>query len=88
MLQKQKMNCVELNQLDLSPFCSEGEIRREFERHGRVGAVRMATDRGTGTACGFGFVNMLRIADAEEAISRLNGQSIGGRAITVNEAGA
>ncbi len=73
---------------NLSFQTTEGEIRREFERHGRVSSVRLATDRGTGTARGFAFVNMPGMDDAEEAIARLNGRSIGGRSITVNEARA
>ena len=46
----------------------------------------MATERGTNTPRGFAFVNMPGMDDAEEAIARLNGHSIGGRSITVNEA--
>ena len=71
---------------NLSFQTSEGEIQRAFERHGRVSSVRMMTDRGTGTPRGFAFVQMPGMDDAEEAIVRMNGQSLGGRSITVNEA--
>ncbi len=57
-----------------------------FQRYGRVSSVRMATERGSNSPRGFAFVNMPGMDDAEEAIARLNGQSLGGRSIAVNEA--
>ncbi len=57
-----------------------------FVRYGRVNSVRMATERGTNSPRGFAFVNMPGMDDAEEAIARLNGHSLGGRSMTVNEA--
>lgn len=71
---------------NLSWQTTESEIRNVFDRYGKVSGVRMMKDRNTGTPRGFAFVNMPRMEDAEEAIVRLNGNSLGGRAMTVNEA--
>ena len=71
---------------NLSFDTTEAELKRAFARHGRVSSVRMMTDRGSGSPRGFAFVQMPGMDDAEEAIARMNGQSIGGRAIRVNEA--
>jgi RNA recognition motif-containing protein len=43
-------------------------------------------DRDTGRSKGFGFVEMSNSAEAEAAISALNGVEKEGRAMTVNEA--
>ena len=71
---------------NLSYETSEPDLRSTFERYGRVAAVRLATDFGTGRPRGFAFVTMPRMEDAEEAIVNLNGARIAGRAIVVNEA--
>ncbi len=71
---------------NLSFQTTEAELNRVFARHGRVSSVRVVTDRGSGSPRGFAFVQMPDMDDAEEAIARMNGQSIGGRSITVNEA--
>jgi RNA recognition motif-containing protein len=73
---------------NLSFQATESEIERMFARYGRVSSVSMATDRCTGTPRGFAFVRMPGMDDAEEAIARLNGQSLCGRPLTVNEAHA
>ena len=46
----------------------------------------MVTDRDTGRPRGFAFVKMATDAEAQAAITDLNGKEFGGRAITVNEA--
>ncbi len=71
---------------NLSFQTTESEVRNVFERYGRVTTVRVMTERGTGSPRGFAFVNMPGMEDAEEAIARLNGNSLGGRSMTVNEA--
>jgi RNA recognition motif-containing protein len=43
-------------------------------------------DRDTGRSKGFGFVEMSSDQEAQNAIQALNGQQVGGRALTVNEA--
>ena len=71
---------------NLSFQTTESELRSSFERFGRVNGVRIMTDRSSGSPRGFAFVNMPSMEDADEAITRLNGSSIGGRQLTVNEA--
>jgi RNA recognition motif-containing protein len=64
---------------------TEDEIKTKFEEHVKVIAVRLLTDKFTGRAKGFGFVEV-EDADMEKAISAMNGQKIGDRDIVVNEA--
>jgi RNA recognition motif-containing protein len=54
--------------------------------HYPVETVRILTDRDTGRSRGFGFVEMPDDPAGERAIEALNGTSLGGRALTVNEA--
>ena len=65
---------------------SEQELRQAFEVHGQVREVYMVTDRDTDRPRGFAFVEMPTDAEAQAAITELNGKEFGGRAITVNEA--
>ena len=65
---------------------SEQELRQAFEVHGQVEEVYMVTDRDTGRPRGFAFVEMATDAEAQAAMTDLNGKEFGGRAITVNEA--
>ena len=68
------------------PFtATEQELRDLFEPHGKVESVKLINDRDTGRPRGFGFVAMAP-ADAQAAIAATNGQSLGGRALRVNEA--
>jgi RNA recognition motif-containing protein len=48
--------------------------------------VNIVTDRDTGRARGFAFVEMSNAAEAEKAIAALNGSELGGRPLNVNEA--
>ena len=62
----------------------DAELRELFSNHGEVTDVHIVLDRESGRPRGFAFVEM---ADgAEEAVTTLNGHSVGGRALTVNEA--
>ncbi len=65
---------------------TESAVRTLFEAYGTVDRVSLVTDRDTGQARGFGFVEMPVNAEAERAIAALNGQEVGGRALNVNEA--
>src|ERR1700739_5159929 len=65
---------------------TEGAVRSLFETYGTVERVSLVTDRDTGQARGFGFVEMSVNADADRAIAALNGQQLDGRALNVNEA--
>ena len=68
------------------PFSvTEEDIRELFERHGTVESVSLITDRDTGRAKGFGFVEMDE-AGAAKAMQALDGQEFGGRDLRVNEA--
>jgi cold-inducible RNA-binding protein len=65
---------------------TEAELRTVFEAHGAVEKVSIVTDRETGRARGFGFVEMTNASEADKAIAALNGTELGGRALTINEA--
>jgi len=65
---------------------TEGAVRSLFEAYGTVDRVNIVTDRDTGQARGFGFVEMSVNADADRAIAELNGRELDGRALNVNEA--
>jgi len=71
---------------NLSYGATEATIRSLFEKHGTVESVNLITDRDTGRSKGFGFVEMTNDAEAQRAITALNGKEIDGRALTVNEA--
>jgi RNA recognition motif-containing protein len=57
-----------------------------FEAYGAVDRVYVVTDRDTGRARGFGFVEMSVDSEAQQAIAGLNGKDLDGRAMNVNEA--
>jgi cold-inducible RNA-binding protein len=65
---------------------TEAELRDVFQPHGEVEKVSIMTDRETGRARGFAFVEMANAGEAEKAIAALNGTQLGGRALTINEA--
>lgn len=64
---------------------TEAELTSAFEAHGQVISARIVTERETGRSRGFGFVEV-EDADAGKVIKAMNGFSLGGRAIMVNEA--
>lgn len=64
---------------------TEEEVKTKFEEHVKVLAVRLMTDKFTGKARGFGFVEV-EDADVDKAISAMNGQKFGDRELVVNEA--
>lgn len=65
---------------------TEESIRSLFEPYGAVERVSVVTDRDTGRSRGFAFVEMTDSTEADKAINALNGTSLGGRALNVNEA--
>jgi len=71
---------------NLSFGATEDTVRSLFEQYGAVERVSIVTDRDPGRAKGFGFVEMTGDAEAERAISSLNGQELDGRNLTINEA--
>jgi cold-inducible RNA-binding protein len=71
---------------NLSFTATEDGVRSMFEAYGTVDRVSIVTDRDTGQPKGFGFVEMTNDAEAEKAITDLNGTELNGRALTINEA--
>lgn len=71
---------------NLSFGATEDGVRSMFEAYGAVERVNLITDRDTGQARGFGFVEMTNGPDADRAIAELNGREVDGRALNVNEA--
>jgi RNA recognition motif-containing protein len=68
------------------PFeATEEELRSQFGQYGDVLSVKLITDRHTGQARGFGFVEM-EDAAAHQAIKGLDGTDFGGRNLRVSPA--
>ena len=65
---------------------TDDRLREIFSPHGTVDSARVITDRMTGRSRGFGFVEMSSESEAQEAINNLNGTTVDGRSLTVNEA--
>jgi RNA recognition motif-containing protein len=65
---------------------TESDLRAIFEPFGEIARVSVITDRDTGRARGFAFVEMTNDDEAEKAIAALNGKEVDGRALNVNEA--
>ena len=69
------------------PFSATDESLNDmFAQAGSVTSAKVIMDRDTGRSKGFGFVEMSTDQGAQDAIAKFNGQSLGGRAITVAEA--
>ena len=64
---------------------TEDQVRNLFAAYGTVSSVNLVSDRETGRARGFGFVEMAA-ADAPAAIQALDGSTMDGRSLKVNEA--
>ena len=71
---------------NLSFGTTEDTLRSMFDSYGAVQRVNIVTDRDTGQARGFAFVEMSVDAEGNAAISGLNGRDLDGRALNVNEA--
>lgn len=71
---------------NLSLNTPEGQLRQLFATQGQVDRVSLLTDRDSGRSRGFGFVEMTNEAEAEKAIAALNGATLDGRRLNVNEA--
>lgn len=65
---------------------TETKLRDFFAPAGTIESVAIITDRFTGEPRGFGFVEMSSEEEAKAAITQLNGQSLDGQAVVVNEA--
>ena len=62
------------------------DLQQSFGDFGAVTSAKVMMERETGRSKGFGFVEMSSDTEAQAAIAGMNGQSLGGRSITVNEA--
>ena len=62
------------------------DLQQAFAAHGTVTSAKVMMERDTGRSKGFGFVEMASDAEAQAAISGMNGQQYGGRGLVVNEA--
>lgn len=65
---------------------TEDSLKNFFAQAGNVVSATIITDKYSGRSKGFGFVEMSSEQEAKDAIEKLNGQSLDGRAITVSEA--
>ena len=64
----------------------DADLEQAFSQFGSVTSAKVMMERDTGRSKGFGFVEMGSDAEAQEAINGMNGQSLGGRNVVVNEA--
>ena len=64
----------------------DDDLQQSFAQFGTVTSAKVMMDRDTGRSKGFGFVEMGSDAEAQAAINGMNGQSLSGRALVVNEA--
>jgi RNA recognition motif-containing protein len=62
------------------------DLQQAFGDFGSVNSAKVMMERDTGRSKGFGFVEMGSDAEAQAAIEGMNGQSLGGRSLVVNEA--
>ena|SRR5690349_370964 len=71
---------------NLSFDTTENDLHDAFAAHGTVTEANLMTDRATGRPRGFAFVTMATPEEAQKAMTALNGSTLGGRNLTVNEA--
>lgn len=71
---------------NLSFDTTEDELQQAFSAFGQVATVNIIKDKFSGESRGFGFVEMPTKAEADAAITGLNGTELKGRTVTVNEA--
>ena len=71
---------------DLPYSVRDEDLQQSFGQFGAVTSAKVMMERDTGRSKGFGFVEMGSDAEAQAAISGMNGQQFGGRGLVVNEA--
>jgi RNA recognition motif-containing protein len=71
---------------NISQEVTEDDLKTAFEAYGKVEIVNVIKDKYTGRSKGFGFVEMPDNAEAQSAITGLNGKEFKGKALTVNTA--
>lgn len=69
------------------PFnVSNDQLKEIFSQYGEISEATVISDKYSGRSKGFGFVTFANDADADKAISEMNGKEVEGRALKVNEA--
>ena len=71
---------------NLSFSTNNADLEALFAEHGEVNRAQVITDRDTGRSRGFGFVEMASSDEANEAIRALDGSTVDGRDLKVNQA--
>ncbi|MFI0347435.1 MAG: RNA recognition motif domain-containing protein [Chthoniobacterales bacterium] len=71
---------------NLAFSATDSDLREIFSQYGTVTDASILMDRTSGRSRGFGFVTMSSQQEGEAAITALNGNEVGGRRLTVNEA--
>jgi RNA recognition motif-containing protein len=71
---------------NLAENVTEEDLRTLFGAHGQVASASVIKDRYSGRPRGFGFVEMPNNAEAQAAMTSLNGKDLKGKPITANEA--
>jgi cold-inducible RNA-binding protein len=71
---------------NLSYEVTEEEIRADFASFGKVESIAIPTDKYSGRARGFAFVEMPSVSEGQAAITALNGKMVNDRTLTVNAA--
>ena len=71
---------------NLAYSMSDESLQQRFGEFGSVVSAKVMMDRDSGRSKGFGFVEMSTADEAQAAIRGLNGKSIEGRDMVVNEA--
>lgn len=70
---------------NLNYATNDQTLQSLFSEAGTVTSCQVMTDRYTGESRGFAFVEMATEADAQNAIATLDGRTVDGRALKVNE---
>jgi len=71
---------------NLSYSVDDHSLNQNFSDFGTVSSAKVMMDRDSGRSKGFGFVEMSSDAEAQAAISGMNGKNVDGRDMVVNEA--
>ena len=71
---------------NLSYSVSDDSLQQHLSEFGTISSAKVMMDRDSGRSKGFGFVEMSSDAEAQAAISGMNGKSVDGRDMVVNEA--
>ncbi|UCC11182.1 MAG: RNA-binding protein [candidate division WOR-3 bacterium] len=71
---------------NLSSEVTNDDLQKAFEAYGRVVSVNIIKDKFSGRSRGFGFVGMPNNSEAQAAIAGMNGQTLRGKELAVNEA--